>query len=79
MKTFYESTNQEWQEKLPLTFHIKEGVSDKEFHRFQSVFRLEDAEVLNSERYQAMGKSLWIVKPGENTNQGCGIQVCKDL
>jgi tubulin--tyrosine ligase len=54
-------------------------VSDKEFHRFSSVFRLEDAQVLDGERYQAMGKSLWIVKPGENTNQGCGIQVCKDL
>ena len=26
-----------------------------------------------------MGKDLWIVKPGENTNRGCGITVCKDL
>mmetsp|Transcript_12435 Transcript_12435/g.9035 ORF Transcript_12435/g.9035 Transcript_12435/m.9035 type:complete len:139 (+) Transcript_12435:611-1027(+) len=26
-----------------------------------------------------MGKSVWIVKPGENTNRGCGINVCKDL
>jgi hypothetical protein len=22
---------------------------------------------------------LWIVKPGENTNRGCGIQVSRDL
>jgi len=26
-----------------------------------------------------MGKEVWIVKPGENTNRGCGINVCKDL
>ena len=25
------------------------------------------------------GKHLWIVKPGENTNRGCGIQVSKDI
>jgi hypothetical protein len=25
------------------------------------------------------GKNLWIIKPGENTNRGCGIQVSKDL
>jgi len=22
---------------------------------------------------------LWIIKPGENTNRGCGIQVSRDL
>jgi hypothetical protein len=26
-----------------------------------------------------MGTALWIIKPGENTNQGCGINVCRDL
>jgi tubulin---tyrosine ligase len=26
-----------------------------------------------------MGKDLWIIKPGENTNRGCGITVCRDL
>ena len=26
-----------------------------------------------------MGKTVWIVKPGENTNRGSGIQVCRDL
>ena len=25
------------------------------------------------------GKNLWIIKPGENTNRGCGIQVSKGL
>jgi tubulin--tyrosine ligase len=26
-----------------------------------------------------MGHELWIVKPGENTNRGCGITVCREL
>jgi hypothetical protein len=26
-----------------------------------------------------LGKHLWIVKPGENTNRGCGIQVSREL
>lgn len=26
-----------------------------------------------------MGKDLWIIKPGENTNRGCGITVCREL
>lgn len=24
-------------------------------------------------------KNIWIIKPGENTNRGCGINVAKDL
>jgi len=30
-------------------------------------------------RHPTMGKDLWIVKPGENTNRGCGITVCREL
>lgn len=26
-----------------------------------------------------MGSGMWIVKPGENTNRGCGINVCREL
>jgi hypothetical protein len=28
---------------------------------------------------EKLGKTIWIVKPGENTNRGCGIQVCRDI
>lgn len=31
MKIYYESMGQDWCSVLPLTFHIKEGPSDKEF------------------------------------------------
>lgn len=79
MKVFYESQGlEQWYNVLPLTFHIKEGVNDKEFTKFQELFKGNDtgpfAQVL-----EKMGKSLWIVKPGENTNRGCGINVCKEL
>ena len=59
---------------MPLTFHIKEGLGDKEFARFCDVFGSQD-----NPYFQKLGKSIWIVKPGENTNRGCGIQVCKDI
>jgi hypothetical protein len=31
-----------------------------------------------SERYPKY-RNIWIVKPGENTNRGQGIEVCSDL
>ena len=31
------------------------------------------------DNYPKQGKHIWIVKPGENTNRGCGIQVSRDL
>lgn len=31
------------------------------------------------QKFPKYGTSLWIVKPGENTNRGCGIQVSRDL
>ena len=30
-------------------------------------------------KYPKYGTSLWIIKPGENTNRGCGIQVSRDF
>ncbi len=74
MKVYYESLNKDPFQFMPLSFHIKEGLSDKEFSRFCDVFRQED-----NPHFQNHGKSIWIVKPGENTNRGCGIQVCRDL
>ena len=56
---------------LPLTFHIKNGVQDPEFSEFRSTFE-EFAK-------NSCFKNVWIVKPGENTNRGTGIQVCNNL
>lgn len=39
MKVYYESLNLNPFDYLPLTFHIKEGVNDKEFNKFAEVFK----------------------------------------
>ena len=77
MKAYYESTGQEWYGVLPLTFHIKEGPNDKEFLKFMDLYK--EFDMGQQGYYDKLGKTIWIVKPGENTNRGCGINVCKDL
>lgn len=78
MRIYYEATNQNCFDFIPLTFHIKEGLNDREFHRFEETYNYPDRNPV-LEKYPAMGKELWIVKPGENTNRGCGITVCREL
>jgi hypothetical protein len=80
MKVYCEAIGIEYHNYLPLTFHIKEGLNDPQFLKFEQLY--SDANsgkdtVLDA--YPKFGKHLWIVKPGENTNRGCGIQVCKEL
>lgn len=60
-----------------MTFHIKDGVNDKEFLKFVDIYNGKDINTYGN--MDKMGKSIWIVKPGENTNRGAGINVCKDL
>jgi hypothetical protein len=78
MKTYYEAVGQEnWFDIIPLTFHIKEGIHDKEFFKFCEVFK--DCENSPYGSFENLGTQVWIVKPGENTNRGCGINVCREL
>ena len=54
---------------IPLTFHIKSQF-DPEYDKFIEHFK----------RLQRDKKSnVWIVKPGENSNRGCGIEVADNL
>lgn len=78
MKVYYEATKQDTFDYLPLTYHIKEGLQDREFLKFEETFK-NPGEHAHLTKYPAMGKDLWIVKPGENTNRGCGITVCREL
>ena len=70
LKLFYQSQNLDPFDFIPLTYHIRSGVTDSEYAKFR-------------ERYESNQKSsdgnIWIVKPGENTNRGVGITVCKTL
>ena len=51
---------------IPLTFHIK-SQQDPEYKRF--------IEVYQKESKSRSSNNIWIIKPGENSNRGVGIQV----
>lgn len=49
---------------------------DKEFTKFESHFKALDEEIKSKNR---KGLNTWIIKPGENTNRGSGIQYVTSL
>lgn len=57
---------------LPVTFHIQNGLTDPEFTNFINFYNLLEDENPKS-------KNVWIIKPGESSNRGNGIQVAGDL
>jgi len=74
MKRYYKAIGRNEEEVLPLTFHIKDGITDSEFLKFASYF----------EQYQTKyggekTKNVWIIKPGENSNRGCRIKVLNSI
>ena len=71
MKYYFEATNQDIDNVLPLTYHIKNGLEDPEFKKFEEYFNK------NSEKSKM--KNVWIIKPGENTNRGYKIQVLNNI
>lgn len=68
MKNYYEALGQQPFDALPVTFHVKSGLDDPEFIKFQNYYRAHSKDKHN----------IWIIKPGECTNQGQGISVSKD-
>ena len=62
MKHYYEAIGEDPFNALPVTFHIKTGLDDPEWLKFQQYFE-------NNKDKQ----NIWIIKPGENTNRGQGI------
>ena len=75
LKSFYDTRETKLFTIIPLTFHISQGPQDIEFQRFsQRYFEYENFKQ-SSPNFQ----NLWIIKPGENSNRGQGIKVCKSL
>lgn len=86
MKMYYESLDLNPFDFIPLTYHIKEGVESEEFKQFENEFFANEAlkdgttdtSINNLDRKNRLF-NVWIVKPGENTNRGSGITVCREL
>ncbi|OMJ85267.1 hypothetical protein SteCoe_13426 [Stentor coeruleus] len=75
MKAYYNSIGVDVFEKVPLTFHVSQGEIDPEFLAFNEKF----SEFENRKETHPSFQNLWIIKPGEFTNRGQGIKVCKTL
>jgi len=55
---------------VPVTFHVS-NKSDKEYQKY--------IDYNDKLRQKHQKDSIWIIKPGENTNRGKGIQVCQNI
>lgn len=71
-----------------MTFHV-EKVGDKEYekfieeyHRRSEIINLDEKNYKKSQ-YKSIGKpkkrNAWLIKPGENTNRGIGIEVVESI
>lgn len=72
MQLYYKLTNKPINKAFPNTYHIRMGESDPQFKKFLEEYQ----RISREEKYL---KNIWILKPGENSNRGCGITVIKDL
>jgi len=98
MSQYYMALDKDPFDTLPLTFHIRNGLTDPEFLKFTAHYQKLE-EVLKSYLAEQASspidskakegkqrkdkvrveKNVWILKPGENTNRGKGIQVLREL
>ena len=69
MKAYYNSIGEDPFKTLPLTFMVKEGITDHSFEKFKEYYYNQSSD----------SESIWIVKPGEGSARGEGIQVMKDI
>lgn len=74
LKNYYEAIGKNVFDCHPITFHIVNGEEDPEFSKFFEAFNKYEKA-----KKKKKSKNLWIIKPGENSNRGHGIQVCKNL
>ena len=83
MRQYYESIKDNVFNYLPLTFHIQTGTKDPEWKKFLELYERNEKEPAVTDEEgkggNAIPKNIWIVKPGEETNRGRGINVCSEL
>ena len=79
MRAYYLAVKGELSSSLPLTFHIK-SLDDPEYQKFIECFNLIQLEDQSTpSNGNSVNKNIWIIKPGENTNRGLGIEVKNSL
>ena len=70
MRYYYTSIQENVFNHLPVTFHIQNGLKDNEYKNFLDFYNKKNDE---------KATNIWIIKPGEMTNRGTGIDVCNEL
>jgi len=78
LKIYYESIGKDPFIAMPLTFHIKEGKTDKEYQKFLDAYHNFEEQGKNPNNGHPV-ENVWIIKPGENSNRGHGIALAKTL
>ena len=73
LKDYYNTTQTDIFSIVPVTFQITFKTEDPEYQKFSGKFQEFEQYKLLHPKFQ----NIWIVKPGENTNRGQGISVCK--
>lgn len=73
LKLLYTALGIEVFDIVPVTFHITNGEQDPNFLEFVEYYNQRASQVTKKDC------NLWILKPGENTNQGKGITVCGSI
>lgn len=89
LQRYYQAYGQDPFATLPLTFHIRAGTSDPEFNKFAEYYRDIENKIKEKkakkgskeegEKSKPVERNVWIIKPGEYSNRGCGIQVLHDF
>lgn len=85
MSVYYKNRDDYVFNYLPYTFHIQKGIEDESYFRFLKFYYQRGkqcrakASNSNSKNKNEEECNAWIVKPGENSNRGYGIRVCKTL
>ena len=87
LKEYYELIGENVFDYVPLTFHIKKGMKDPEYKRFIAYYNRRKSIIKKEEKIEEeegylekkKTRNIWIVKPGENTNQGRGITVIDEV
>lgn len=77
MRDFYKAQGKDPFSVIPLTYVINDGLNDLEWDKFEEKFK--QIETKNKADPEGQGTNIWIIKPGEDTNRGCGIIVSKDF